>query len=482
MSDISTHHSEKNKQIYLKRKKKALKVDLKPTQFLVIGFMLLIFFGTFLLSLPFASRPDANGVYHSVGFINALFTATSAVCVTGLVVVTTIEQWTLFGQIVIIILIQVGGLGFMTLATTLFILIGKKISLKERLLIQESLNQNTISGMVRLVRYIFLGTLMIEGIGAILLTFSFAKDYALPKAIYMGVFHSVSAFCNAGFDVIGNSSLTPYAHSWPVNLVIMSLIITGGVGYTVWIDLIKTSKTAIAKKLTLKGIFRRLTLHTKIVLVMTYGLILIGAIIFFLLEMSNPNTIGAFSIGDKILASLFHSVSPRTAGFNTIPLDQMNNGTMFIMIVLMFIGGSPAGTAGGIKTVTMGIIVFFLISVVSSKDETEVFNRRIPDDLVKRSLAIMMISLTIVITVTIVLSISEHFDFMSVLFETVSAFATVGLTLGITSKLTIIGKLIICVTMFIGRLGPMTLAVALATNAKKNKTSIHLPEERIMVG
>lgn len=482
MSEVSAHRSEKGKKIYLKRKKKSIKLDLKPTQFLVVGFLLLIIFGTVLLSLPFASRPDANGVYHSVGLINALFTATSAVCVTGLVVVTTVQQWTLFGQIVIIMLIQVGGLGFMTLATTLFILVGKKISLKERLLIQEALNQNTISGMVRLVRYIFLGTLMIEGIGAIILTFSFAKDYELPKAIYLGIFHSISAFCNAGFDVIGDSSLTPYAHSWPVNLVVMSLIIMGGVGYTVWIDLIKSTKTAIAKKLSPKGIFRRLTLHTKIVLVMTFGLILIGAIIFFLLEMSNVNTIGEFSVGDKILASLFHSISPRTAGFNTIPLDKMNNGTMFIMIVLMFIGGSPAGTAGGIKTVTMGIIVFFLISVVSSKDETEVFNRRIPDDLVKRSLAIMMISLTIVISVTIVLSITEHFDFMSVLFETVSAFATVGLTLGITSKLTIIGKLIICVTMFIGRLGPMTFAVALATNAKKNKTSIHLPEERIMVG
>lgn len=482
MTDISNHKSTKSKQIFLKKQKSNIKLDLKPTQFLVVGFLLVIVIGTSLLTLPFASKPDANGVYHSVGVIDALFTATSAVCVTGLVVVTTVQQWTLFGQVVIMILIQVGGLGFMTLATTLFILIGKKISLKERLLIQEALNQNTISGMVRLVRYIFLGTLIIEGLGAIILTLSFAKDYSLPKAIYLGIFHSISAFCNAGFDVIGDSSLTPYAHNWSVNLVVMGLIIIGGVGYTVWIDLLKTTKTAIEKKLSIKGIFRRLTLHTKIVLVMTAGLLISGTIIFFLLEMGNPETIGGFTLGDKLLASMFHSVSPRTAGFNTIPLDKMGDGTVFIMIVLMFIGGSPAGTAGGIKTVTMGIIVFFLISVVSSKEETEVFNRRIPDDLVKRSLAIMMISLTIVITVTIILSITESFDFISVLFETVSAFATVGLTLGITSKLTIVGKLIICITMFIGRLGPMTFAVALATNAKKNKTSIHLPEERIMVG
>lgn len=482
MSDIFSTNKQTPELKKQNSKSSLNKISLKPTQVLVAGFFILILIGTFLLSLPFASKPDAQGVYHSVGLINALFTSTSAVCVTGLVVVTTVDQWSIFGQVVIIMLIQVGGLGFMTLATTLFILMGKKISLKERLLIQESLNQNTFSGMVRLVKYILLGTVLIEAVGAVILTSVFVKDYALPEAIALGIFHSISAFCNAGFDLVGNSSLVPYVHNWTLNLVVMGLIILGGVGYTVWIDILKITKVKFEKQISIKKALRRLSLHTKIVMIITSFLIVSGAIIFFVLEMNNRDTIAGFSISDKILASLFQSVSPRTAGFNTIPLDKMENGTSFIMIILMFIGGSPAGTAGGVKTVTMGIVFFFIISVIRSKDETEIFNRRIPDDLVKRSLAIMMISLTIVISVTIVLTITEKFDFMSILFETVSAFATVGLTLGITSKLSIIGKLIICMTMFIGRLGPMTLAVALATNSKKNTTSIRMPEERIMVG
>jgi len=474
----------KSSQIFIKKQKKKnlYQFDLKPTQVLVLGFLMVICVGTFLLSLPFASKPDVNGIYQSVGFVDALFTSTSAVCVTGLVVVSTIDQWTLFGQVVIVLLIQVGGLGFMTFATILFILMGKKISLKERLLIQESLNQTTFSGMVRLVRYVFLGTMLIEGVGAIILTFIFLKDYSLTKSIYLGVFHSISAFCNAGFDLVSNSSLTPYVHSWPLNLIIMALIILGGLGYTVWIDVLKVTKIKLSKQLTLRSTFRRLSLHTKIVLSMTGFLIVSGAMMFFGLEMNNENTIGNYSFMEKVLASLFQSVSPRTAGFNTIFLDQMEHGTTFVMIILMFIGGSPAGTAGGIKTVTAGVIFFFIISVIRSKDETEVFNRRVPNDIVKRSLALMMISLSLVVGVTVLLTITEKLDFLSILFETVSAFGTVGLTLGITSKLTVFGKLIIALTMFIGRLGPMTLAVALATNIKKSRTSIRMPEERIMVG
>jgi len=459
MSEIVS--KKKSSQIFLKkkRKNKLYKFNLKPTQVLVLGFLMVICVGTFLLSLPFASKPDMNGACQSVGFVNALFTSTSAVCVTGLVVVSTIDQWTLFGKVVILLLIQVG-----------------------RLLNQESLNQSTFSGMVRLVRYVFLGTMIIEVVGAILLTLVFLKDYSLAKSIYLGVFHSISAFCNAGFDVIGNTSLVPYVHNWSVNLIIMALIILGGVGYTVWIDLLKAAKMKISKQLTLLSTFRRLSLHTKIVLSITGFLILSGAVIFFALEMNNENTIGNYSFMEKVLASLFQSVSPRTAGFNTIFLDKMEHGTTFVMIILMFIGGSPAGTAGGIKTVTAGVIFFFIISVIRSKDETEVFNRRVPTDLVRRSLAIMMISLSLVVGVTILLTITEKQDFLSILFETVSAFGTVGLTLGITNELTVFGKLIIALTMFIGRLGPMTLAVALATNIKKSRTSIRMPEERIMVG
>lgn len=462
--------------------KKLFRINLKPTQILVLGFLLLTVLGAVLLNLPIASQPDVSGMRHSIGFIDALFTATSAVCVTGLVVVNTMEHWSVFGKVVIIILIQIGGLGFMTLATTFFMLMGKKIGLKERLVIQESLNQNTISGMVRLVRYILLGTLIIEGTGALFLTVAFLKDHPLSQAIGLGVFHSISAFCNAGFDIISQTSLSPFVHNWGVNLTIIGLIVLGGLGFTVWIDLMKTTKEKIEKKLDLRHWFLRLSLHTKLVLTLTGSLLLVGFILFFLFEMNNPETMGNFSFTEKVLASLFQSVTPRTAGFNTIPLDQMTDGSKFLTIILMFIGGSPAGTAGGVKTVTIGVLIFAVISVVRSKEDTEIFNRRIPEDTVKRSLAVIMISLSVVIMVTIMLTITEEFNFMDTFFEAVSGFATVGLTLGITPGLTTIGKLIMCVTMFIGRLGPITMAVAFAIRSNRKKIKIRKPEEKVMVG
>lgn len=462
--------------------KKLLKIDLKPTQILVLGFLFLIVLGSFLLNLPIASKANGNGIRESIGFIDALFTATSAVCVTGLVVVNSMEHWSLFGKVVIIILIQIGGLGFMTIATTFFMLMGKKIGLKERLVIQEALNQSAISGMVRLVRYILLGTLLIEGVGAVFLAIAFSQDYPLKEAIGLGVFHSISAFCNAGFDILSFSSLSPYVHNWTVNLTVMALIILGGLGFTVWIDLIKVTKEKFDKKLDFRHWFLKLSLHSKLVLVLTASLLVVGAILFFLLEMNNPETMGDFSFLEKVLASMFQSVTPRTAGFNTIPLDKMTDGSKFLTIIFMFIGGSPAGTAGGVKTVTIGVLLFAVISVVRSKEDTEIFDRRIPDDIVKRALAVIMISLGVVITVTITLTITESFKFLDTFFEAVSGFATVGLTLGITGGLTTVGKLVMCVTMFIGRLGPMTMAVAFAIRNSRRKVKIKKPEEKVMVG
>jgi len=461
---------------------KQKKVDLKPTQVLVLGFLLLIVLGAVLLDLPVASQPNVNGVRDSVGVIDALFTATSAVCVTGLVVVNTMEHWSLFGKVVIIILIQIGGLGFMTLATTFFMLMGRKIGLKERLVIQEALNQNAISGLVRLVRSILLGTVIIEGVGALFLTIAFLKDYPLKEAITLGVFHSISAFCNAGFDIISKTSFSPYVHDVAVNLTIMVIIILGGLGFTVWIDLIKVTKEKFEKKLDFKHWFLRLNLHSKLVLALTASFLLGGLVLFFLFEMNNQRTIGDFTFGQKVLASMFQSVTPRTAGFNTIPLDRMTDGSKFLTIILMFIGGSPAGTAGGVKTVTIGVLIFAVISVVRSKEETEIFDRRIPEDIVKRALAVVMISLSVVVMVTITLTITENFSFMDTLFEAVSAFGTVGLSLGITEELSAIGKLVMCVTMFIGRLGPVTMAVAFAIRSSRRATNIRKPEEKVMVG
>lgn len=461
--------------------KKKLSIDLKPTQVLVLGFLIVILLGTLLLNLPVASKSGS-----SIGFVDALFTATSAVCVTGLVVVNTLDHWTMFGKIVILTLIQIGGLGFMTITTTLFIILGRKISLKERLIIQEALNQYTLSGMVRLAKNVVLGTLLLELLGAALLATRFVPDFG-KDGIFMSVFHAISAFCNAGFDIVGGSSLVPYVGDVLVNITIMTLIVLGGLGFTVWLDYIKLFKERKKYQYSLKRAFQRLSLHSKLVTVLTIALILVGFVFFFVIEGSNPATLGPMGYKEKVLGSLFHSVTTRTAGFNTISLPEMNDASKFMTIVLMFIGGSPAGTAGGIKTVTFGIIFLAVVSVIKGREDVETFNKRISWNIVKRALAVMVISITVVISATMMLSITEveiahQFLFMDVFFEAVSAFGTVGLSLGITPYLSTIGKLVICLTMFIGRLGPVTMMVAFSLKDKKRKCSIRMPEEKIMVG
>lgn len=457
-------------------KKRRINIDLKPTQILVLGFMLLIALGTMLLNLPIAS---VDG--QSVGFIDALFTATSAVCVTGLVVVNTAAHWTLFGKVVILILIQIGGLGFMTIATTLFMILGRKISLKDRMLIQESLNQSTLSGMVRLTRNIILGTLFIEGIGALLLSIKFVPQYGL-KGLFYGLFHSISAFCNAGFDILGDSSLSFYIGDVMVNFTVMLLIILGGLGFTVWIDLITVTKSRIGHRFSIKKWFDKMSLHTKLVLVMTVSLIVGGFVFFFVVEGFNDATLGTLSFGDKFLGALFQSVTTRTAGFNTMPLEQMTDASKFVSMLFMFIGGSPAGTAGGVKTVTIGVIFIEVISVVRAKQDTEAFGRRIPEAIIKRALAVIMISLLVIMSVTMVLTLTEVGSFMDILFEAVSGFATVGLTLGQTGNLSPIGRLVMSMVMFIGRLGPITMAVAFSLSSRRKHANIKKPEEKVMVG
>lgn len=470
----------KRKKDVRQEKKRNKKVGLKPTQILVLGFLAVILLGSFLLNLPIASNNGEN-----VGFINAFFTATSAVCVTGLVVVNTLEQWTLFGKTVIILLIQIGGLGFMTLATALFIIMGKKITLRERLIIQEALNQYSLSGMVRLTKNILIGTLVVEGIGAFFLALRFIplySDYGFGWGLYMSIFHSISAFCNAGFDLIGFNNLTPFQGDLLVNFVIMGLIVLGGLGFTVWLDLLKTTKKEIEKKFQWKHWFSSLTLHTKLVLVLTMVLILGGFFFFATVEWSNPYTLKNTGIKNKVLGALFQSVTSRTAGFNTIPLAQMKEASKFFTIILMFIGGSPAGTAGGVKTVTVGVIVLTVLSVIQGKPKTEVFHRSIPFDVIQKALAVIMISLGVVISVTMLLTLSENVSFMDAFFEATSAFGTVGLTLGITPNLSNFGKIIIAITMFIGRLGPVTMALAFSLKQRKHTGDIKLPEERVLVG
>lgn len=459
---------------------KHIKIDLKPTQVLVLGFLLVILLGALLLNLPIASR-DGN----SIGYIDALFTSTSAVCVTGLVVVNTLEQWTLFGKIVIMLLIQVGGLGIMTITTTLFIILGKKIRLKERLIMQEALNQYTIAGMVRLTKNVFIGTMLVEGIGAILLSFRFIPEYGLAHGIFKSIFHAVSAFCNAGFDIIGKESVVPYVGDVLVNVTIMGLIILGGIGFTVWLDVIRVIKDKIKYQYNLRRAFHKLSLHSKLAISITVALILVGFFFFFIIEGFNPGTLGPMGMKEKVLGSLFQSVTTRTAGYNSISQGNMTEASKFMSVILMFIGGSPAGTAGGIKTVTFGVLFLAVVSVIKGKEDTEVFHKRIPWDLIKKSLAVAIISLLVVIVVTMVLSLTEvakSFSFLDLFFEAVSGFATVGLTVGVTPHLTVIGKLILSLTMFIGRLGPVTMVVALTLKSKKNAVDIKMPEEKVMVG
>ncbi|MEW9124791.1 MAG: TrkH family potassium uptake protein [Thermotaleaceae bacterium] len=440
---------------------------LNPAQILVLGFAVVIIIGALLLNLPIASK---SGV--SIGFINALFTATSAVCVTGLVVVDTGTYWTVYGQTVILLLIQIGGLGFMTMATLIAFVLGRKISLKERLVMQEALNQFNISGLVRLTQYILIMTFTIEGIGAILLSIKFIPMYGLWKGIGYSIFHAISAFCNAGFDLIGDfRSLTPFASDMLINVTIWMLIVLGGLGFSVILEVVQKRR------------FSRFSLHTKLVLSLTAFLIILGFVMVLALEYNNPSTMETLSVKGKALSAMFHSITPRTAGFNTLPTDQLTIASIFLTIVLMFIGGSPGSTAGGVKTSTASVILWSIISVIKGEEDTNIFKKRIPSEIVNRSIAIIGIAMFLVVLVTMVLSITETgFSFIEVYFEAVSAFGTVGLSLGITPSLSRVGRLVITLTMFAGRVGPLTIALALAKKQMISKGNIRYPEEKVIVG
>ncbi|SHE92889.1 trk system potassium uptake protein TrkH [Caldanaerobius fijiensis DSM 17918] len=441
-------------------------MKLAPTQVLVLGFAAVILIGALLLTLPIATKSG-----ESAGFLTALFTATSAVCVTGLVVVDTGTYWSTFGQVVIMLLIQIGGLGIMAMSTLFALILGRKITFKERLVMQEAFNVNSLEGIVKFAKYILIVTFLFESTGAVILSLRFLPQMGLKKAVYYGLFHSISAFNNAGFDLMGNfNSLTGYVSDWVVNLVIMGLIIFGGLGFYVLLDIYQQKH------------LHECTLHTRLVITITFFLIVVGALLIFLLEYNNPKTLKPLDFSTKILASLFQSVTPRTAGFNTLSLPDMTTASKFLTIILMFIGASPAGTGGGIKTTTFGVILFTVLSVIKGNDETVTFKRTIPRSIVYRSIAIAFISICIVLSVTMVLSVTEASNFLTELYEVTSAFGTVGLSLGLTPKLTVIGRIVIILTMYSGRVGPLTLAMALAQRQKKNKAIMKFADEKVMVG
>ncbi|HWR44595.1 MAG TPA: TrkH family potassium uptake protein [Sporomusa sp.] len=440
---------------------------LTPYQILVIGFAGLIMGGTLLLMMPMAS---ATG--QGLSFIDALFTATSAVCVTGLVVVDTGTYFSLFGQLVVISLIQAGGLGIMAMSTLMAMLIGKRINLRQRLIMQEALNQLTVSGVVRLTQYIIKVTLLIEFIGGTILALRWYQDLGV-KGIYFGYWHAISSFCNAGFDLLGSvtgkfSSATGYVDDIVVNIVISLLIILGGIGFTVIADVWTNRR------------FCMFSLHTKVVLVTTLFLIVFGAVVIFLLEYDNPGTLANLSWQGKLLASYFQSVTPRTAGWNTVDLSKLTDATLFFMVLLMFIGASPASTGGGIKTSTAGVMAAAIWALIRGRNDAELFERRIPQAIIYKAFSVMLLSAILVIFVTMMLSITESQPFIKLLFETTSAFGTVGLSAGITPGLTTSGKFWLILTMFAGRVGPVTLALALALKTRKG--NLQYPEGKIIIG
>ena len=448
------------------------KFSLSTTQIILLSFLLTVLLGSLLLTLPISS---ADG--KSVPYIDALFTATTATCVTGLVTLPTASTWSIFGQIVILLLIQIGGLGIITIMSGIMILLNRKMGIGDRLLIQDAFNLNTMSGLAKFVKNVLLGTLIIEGVGAVLYMFVFIPEFG-ARGIWISVFNAVSAFCNAGIDIIGENSLCNYATNPLINIVTSALIILGGLGYVVWWDILRVARSRTPKN---RRIFRHLTLHSKIALTLTAVLILVGAILIFTFEYSNPLTIGEMSLIDKIQVSLFQSVTTRTAGFASVPQENLTNASASSSIILMIIGGSPVGTAGGMKTVTIAVLICSAFATIRNKSNASLFGRRISEASIKKAVAVAVTFITIGAISTIMLMASTNAPALDVVYETVSATATVGLTRNLTPNLGLLGKIIIIITMYFGRVGPISLALALGSK-NESQNVISEPTEEISIG
>lgn len=439
---------------------------------IIIGFLSIICVGTFLLSLPISSNSR-----EWFSFIDSFFTSTSAVCVTGLSVVDIATHFSLFGQIVLLLLIQIGGLGFITLTSLVFLLIRKRITYEERVTIQESLNQDNVQGIVRLVRNIIILVFVTELIGAIIIAPTMISNFGWADGIFKSIFMSVSSFCNAGFDILGSEqsqfvSLMGFSQNVFVILPIMFLIIIGGIGYVVLFDI--------------GGLFKKkkMSLHSKVTLSLIAILIFGGALLFALLEWNNPATIGEMSVGNKILNSLFASVTPRTAGFSAINYSELTQGSQVLTCILMFIGGGSSSTAGGIKVTTMLVLLLAIFKTTNSNGDVVFCKRKITNNVVQKSIRVICIAMILVIISTLSLCLIEGNDItaMEAFFESVSAIATCGLSLGVTVKLGVISKIILALLMFVGRVGAITLTVAMGSKIGSLRQDIQYPDSKIMVG
>ncbi|MGB4660892.1 MAG: potassium transporter TrkG [Mobilitalea sp.] len=459
---------------------KQIQKELSPTQIILISFVLLILLGTFLLYLPFSHLPGVE-----VSLLNTIFTATSAVCVTGLTTLTTVSTWSFFGKIIILCLIQIGGLSLVTVFFFFLVQLGKKVTFKDRLTIQAALNNLNPKGMVRMVLLVIRGTLICEGIGAVLLTLFFLlHNYNWNQSLFYGIFHSVSAFCNAGFDLIGDQSLIPFSSNITFNLIIIILIIIGGIGFTVWSDIIQKVKFLLSSNKKKRVTF---SLHSKLALLTTLILLVSGTAYFMIFEYNNPSTLGNLTWPHKFLTAFFQSTTLRTAGFSTISQGGLNESSKLISSIFMLIGGSPGGTAGGIKTVTIAILFCSVWSVIKDYYNITVFGRSLSTKTLQKALAILVIMFLIWIGATTLLSLTEsnsifNHTFIDLLFETSSALGTVGLTTGITPFLSSFGKLIIIFCMFIGRIGPIAIVISLSNRSSHINALIRYPEEDIMIG
>ncbi len=448
---------------------KKQKIKLSTTHIILLSFFIAILAGTLLLMLPVSS---ADG--ESAHFSDALFTATTATCVTGLVTVPTVSSWSVFGHIVILVLIQIGGLGIITVMAGVALLLHRKMGLSDTVLIQDAFNLNTLSGLGNFIKKVILGTFVVEGVGALLYMTVFVPEFGV-RGVWISVFNSVSAFCNAGIDIISENSLSEYVSNPVVNFTTCFLIIFGGLGFIVWWDIAR-----VMKKRT-RHPFRFLTLHSKIALCVTSILLLSGTVLFLILEYDNQNTLGTLSLFDKLQASFFQSTTLRTAGFATIPQENFTDASAFVSLVFMFVGGSPVGCAGGVKTVTIAVLIATAAASVRSRNDASLFNRRISKETVLKALAVVMTSLAIVFLSAFILLVKNAGSFIDVLYEAVSATATVGLSRGITSSFDTFSKVVVCFTMYFGRVGPISLALSFASTRKKQNI-IENPVEDVSVG
>ncbi len=447
-------------------------LQFSTTQIILLSFLITIGIGSILLSLPISAK---SGV--SVSYIDALFTATSATCVTGLVTLPIVSTWSLFGQAVILILIQIGGLGVITIVSYIMILVNKKMGLGDRLLLQDSFNLNTMKNLAKFVKSVLLGCLLVEGVGAIFYMTVFVPEFG-ARGIWVSIFNSVSAFCNAGIDIVAENSLCNYVSHPLINAVTCSLIVLGGLGYIVLWDIIRVIRDSSKSR---KRMFRHLTLHSKIAITVTFSLIFTGALLILILEYNNPLTMGGLSFFEKVQASVFQSITTRTAGFATIAQENFTNASAMVSIMLMFIGGSPVGTAGGIKTVTIAILICSAMSTIRNKDSATLFHRRISEDSIKKALAVVISFITICTISALLMLAATDAPALDIIFETVSAAATVGLSRNLTPTFDFFEKIVIILTMYLGRVGPISLAFAVG---RKNESQnvISEPIEEICIG